>query len=43
MTEGAYTSARAKLARRNYIIFCSTATVVMGIVLLAVVVLLGGD
>ena len=43
MNERASTSSRDKLARRNYIIFCGTATVVMAIVLIVVVVLLGGD
>ena len=37
------TSARAKVARRNYILFCGAATIVMALVLLAVVTLLGTE
>lgn len=43
MNESVSTSARAKAARRNYIVFCGAATIVMVVLLLATVALLGGD
>jgi hypothetical protein len=43
MNEPVSTSARAKTARRNYIVFCGAATIVMAVLLLATVALLGGD
>ena len=43
MNERVSTSARDKVARRNYILFCGAATLVMAVVFIVAVALIGVD